>query len=285
MSTMISFKDNELATSFLTTADIERICPMAFKSEPTNPNVSDKYIQATTYDVVQDLEKLGWLPVDAKQCRNKKGSSGIRSFHMIAFQNPNVKITKTLDDGSEIVDTYPRIILTNSHDGFNSFKFMVGLFRLVCSNGLVLCDSQMVNMSIRHINYDFEELRKIVTTSIEQIPHIVCTMNKMQTIIPTEEQKIDLALEVLRIRKGLELNNPLEVPQYVIKDILTPVRNEDKKNDLWTIFNICQEKMIKGGFKAENKKQKLRKQKSITSIKKDLDFNQRLWQKAYEMCA
>lgn len=285
MSTMISFKDNELATSFLTTADIERICPMAFKSEPTNPNVSDKYIQATTYDVVQDLEKLGWLPVDAKQCRNKKGSSGIRSFHMIAFQNPNVKITKTLDDGSEIVDTYPRIILTNSHDGFNSFKFMVGLFRLVCSNGLVLCDSQMVNMSIRHINYDFEELRKIVTTSIEQIPHIVCTMNKMQTIIPTEAQKIDLALEVLRIRKGLELNNPLEVPQYVIQDILTPVRNEDKKDDLWTIFNICQEKMIKGGFKAENKKQKLRKQKSITSIKKDLDFNQRLWQKAYEMCA
>lgn len=284
MSTMISFKDNELATSFLTTADIERICPMAFKSEPTNPNVSDKYIQATTYDVVQDLEKLGWLPVDAKQCRNKKGTSGIRSFHMIAFQNPNVKITKTLDNGSEIVDTYPRIILTNSHDGFNSFKFMVGLFRLVCSNGLVLCDSQMVNMSIRHINYDFEELRKIVTTSIEQIPHIVCTMNKMQTIIPTEEQKIDLALEVLRIRKGLELNNPLEVPQYVIQDILTPVRNEDKKNDLWTIFNICQEKMIKGGFKAENNKQKLRKQKGITSIKKDLDFNQRLWQKAFTMC-
>lgn len=284
MSTMLRFQDNKLSTEFLTPADIERICPMAFKSKPTNPNVSDKYIQATTYDVVQDLEKLGWLPVDAKQCRNKKGSSGIRSFHMIAFQNPNVKITKTLDDGSEIVDTYPRIILTNSHDGFNSFKFMVGLFRLVCSNGLVLCDSQMVNMSIRHINYDFEELRKIVTTSIEQIPHIVCTMNKMQTIIPTEAQKIDLALEVLRIRKGLELNNPLEVPQYVIQDILTPVRNEDKKDDLWTIFNICQEKMIKGGFKAENKKQKPRKQKGITSIKKDLDFNQRLWEKAYAMC-
>ena len=68
-------------------------------------------------------------------------------------------------------------------------------------------------------------------------------------------------MEVLRIRKGLELNNPLEVPQYVIQDILTPVRKEDKKNDLWTIFNICQEKMIKGGFKAENNKQKLRKQK------------------------
>jgi hypothetical protein len=241
-------------------------------------------VQATTQDVVQDLSKLGWYPVEAKQCRTKKNSSGIRSFHMIAFQNPEVKITKTLEDGTKVVDAYPRIILTNSHDGFNSFKFMVGLFRLVCSNGLVLCDSQMVNMSIRHINYDFDELRKIVATSIQQVPTIVNTMNQMRTIIPTEEQKIELATEVLKLRKGDE---NLEVSNEVVKDILTPLRKEDEQNDLWTIFNICQEKMIKGGFKAENKKLKLRKQKGITSIKKDLEFNQSLWQKAtqYLMCA
>lgn len=283
MSTMMTFKNNGLAT-FLTLADINRMCPVAFKTEPTNPKVSNKYVQATTQDVVQDLSKLGWYPVEAKQCRTKKNSSGIRSFHMIAFQNPEVKITKTLEDGTKVVDAYPRIILTNSHDGFNSFKFMVGLFRLVCSNGLVLCDSQMVNMTIRHINYDFDELRKIVATSIQQVPTIVNTMNQMRTIIPTEQQKIELATEVLKLRKGDE---NLEVSNEVVKDILTPLRKEDEQNDLWTIFNICQEKMIKGGFKAENKKLKLRKQKGITSIKKDLEFNQSLWQKAtqYLMCA
>ena len=281
---MLTFQDNKLSSEFLTNEQLKTICPMAFHQTPTNPNVSDKYIQASTIDVINDLAKLGWYPVQAKQCRNKKGSSGIRSFHIVAFQNPNIKIVNVNDNGEEVVDTYPQIILTNSHDGFNSFKFMVGIFRLICSNGLV-CGEQMINMSIRHINYNFEELRTIVANAIEQVPNIVNTMNSMRTYIPTEEQKIDLALEVLRIRKGLELNNPLEVPQYVIQDILTPVRNEDKKNDLWTIFNICQEKMIKGGFKAENNKQKLRKQKGITSIKKDLDFNQRLWQKAFAMCA
>ena len=78
----------------------------------------------------------------------------------------------------------------------------------------------------------------------------------------------------------------------LLDDLLLPCVHpiyfkEDEKNDLWTIFNICQEKMIKGGFKAENKKLKLRKQKGITSIKKDLEFNQSLWQKAtqYLMCA
>lgn len=280
MSTMLSFNNDNLATSFLSNDDIRRVCPMALHTMPTNPDVSDKYVHANTMTVVEDLEKLGWFPVQAKQCRNKKNSSGIRSFHMIAFQNPDVKITKTLDNGEKIVDTYPRIILTNSHDGFNSFKFMVGLFRLICSNGLVVCNNQMVDMSIRHINYDFEELRKIVASAIEQVPNIVNTMNDMRNVMLTDKQKTALATEVVKIRKGVEDDENYVVDAEVVEDILTPVRNEDNGNDLWTIFNICQEKMIKGGFGFRGATNKLRKQRGITSIKKDMDFNQRLWQTA-----
>jgi hypothetical protein len=275
--TMIRFTDNALATSFLTKEELQKQCPMAFKELPTNPNVSGRYVQANTSTVIDDLAKLGWYPVQAKQCRNKKNSSGIRSFHMIAFQNPDIKITRTNDDGSSVIDTYPRIILTNSHDGFNSFKFMLGLFRLVCSNGLVVCDNQMVNMSIRHMNYTFEELRMIVKNAIEEVPNIVNTMNEMRNIQLTDEQKQELATEVIKIRKGIEENETYEVEQDVIEDILTPVREEDKSNDLWTIFNICQEKLIKGGFFNKTNKNKLRKVKSITSIKKDMEYNQRLW--------
>lgn len=280
MSTMISFSNNELATSFLTNDDLRRICPMALHTTPTNPDVSDRYVHANTMTVVEDLAKLGWFPVQAKQCRNKKNSSGIRSFHMIAFQNPDVKITKTLDNGEKIVDTYPRIILTNSHDGFNSFKFMLGLFRLVCSNGLVVCDNQMVDMAIRHINYDFEELRKVVASAIEKVPEIVNTMNEMRNVILTDEQKTALAKEVVKLRKGVEDDKDFVVEAEVVEDILTPVRKEDKGSDLWTIFNICQEKMIKGGFGLRTSRNKLRRQRGITSIKKDMEFNQRLWQTA-----
>ena len=272
MSTMIRFADNSLSNNFLTNEDIARVCPMALKDMPTNPNVSNRYVHANTMTVINDLAKLGWYPVQAKQCRNKKGSAGVRSFHLIAFQNPNVKILK---DGE--VEAYPRIILTNSHDGYNSFKFMVGLFRLVCSNGLILCDNEMVNMSIRHINYNFEELRKIVATSIEQVPSIVMTMNKMKEVKLNEEQKITLATEVMKIRKGIEDNVKVEIDKETIQDILSPVREEDKGDDLWSVFNVCQEKMIKGGFRSTTRGNKTRKQRGITSIKKDMDFNQKLW--------
>lgn len=280
MSTMISFNNDNLATSFLSNDDIRRMCPLAFKSTPTNPNVSGRYVQANTATVIEDLAKLGWYPVDAKQCRPKKNSSGIHSFHMVAFQNPDIKIFKTTADGETVVDAYPRIMLTNSHDGFNSFKFMLGCFRLVCSNGLVVCDNQMVNMSIRHINYNFEELRRIVASAIEQVPEIVNTMNQMRTVTLTDEQKNEIAKEVIKIRKDIEPEKDIDVDEATIDNILKPVREEDKSNDLWTVFNICQEKLIKGGFSALGKNNKTRKQRGITSIKKNLDFNQRLWNTA-----
>ena len=278
--TMISFRNDELSSTFMSIEELKKTCPKAFCTTPTNPNLSDKYVQATTIDVVNDLAKLGWYPVQAKQCKAKKNSSGIHSFHMIAFQNPDIKINKIDDEGNVTIDAYPRIILTNSHDGFNSFKFMCGMFRLVCSNGLVICDNEMVNMSIRHINYDFEKLRKVVVKAIEEVKTIVDTMNKMQTIILNEEQKRELATEVVKIRKGIEEDEKVEISDEIIDDILTPVREEDKKMDLWTIFNVCQEKMIKGGFNFHTDRQKLRKQRAITSIKKDIDYNQRLWLKA-----
>jgi hypothetical protein len=283
--TMISFADNSLSTSFLSKEELLEACPHAFRSEPTNPNVSDKYVQANTMTVIDDLAKLGWFPVQAKQCRAKKNSSGVRSFHMIALQNPNIKIMKTNADGTKVVDTYPRIIMTNSHDGYNSFKFMLGLFRLVCSNGLVVCDNQMVNMSIRHINYTFEELRRIVAQAIEEVPNIVNTMNKMRTIELSEEQKKNIARSMFKIRKNVEEDAQIEVSDEVLEDILSPVRPEDYRNDLWTVFNICQEKMIKGGFSASSNNNKTRKQRGITSIKKDIEFNQRLWGVASEYLA
>ena len=280
--TMLSFSDNSLSTDFLSMDDLRKACPAAFKTTPTNPGVSERYVHANTATVVEDLAKLGWYPVQAKQCRPKKNSKGIRSFHMIAFQNPDVKICKSVTDvtgeTTEIIDSYPRIILTNSHDGFNSFNFMVGLFRLVCSNGLVMCSDEMVNMSIRHINYDFEALRLVVTNAIEQVPYIVNTMNTMKNTKLSEAEKKELATAVVKIRKDVEDDEKFSIDEATVMDILEPVRDEDNSDDLWTVFNICQEKMIKGGFQSTGKNDKVRKQRKITSIKKDVEYNQRLWE-------
>jgi hypothetical protein len=53
------------------------------------------------------------------------------------FRNDDVVING--EDGDTV---FPQILLTNSHDGKNAFQFQAGLYRLVCSNGLVIADTQ-----------------------------------------------------------------------------------------------------------------------------------------------
>ena len=283
--TMLTFANNNL-DSFLSKEQLRTMCPNAFKTEPTNPNVSNRYVHANTEVVIDDLAKLGWYPVEAKQCKRTRRSNGVKSFHMIAFQNPDVKVVNKHDDGTEEIDAFPRLILTNSHDGFNAFKFMVGLFRLVCSNGLCVSDENFVNTSIKHINYTFEALRDVVVESLNNVPQIVMTMNKMKERQLSEDERKELAYEVVKIRKNMtdEIGpQRIGVDDDTLLDILNPLRNDDFGTDLWTVFNVCQEKMMRGGYYSSNKNNKKMKQRGITSIKKNLDFNQRLWKKAESM--
>ena len=269
--TMMHFKDNGLETHFLTDEEIMNVCPNAFKTEPTNPKVSEKYVQATTIDVVRDMRALGWYPVQAKQCRPKKGSSGIRSFHMVCLQNPNIKIMN-----GDNVEAYPRIMLTTSHDGFCSFKFMVGLFRLVCSNGLVIADEEYANLSIRHINYTMEELKKTVAIAVDNLPNKIQMLNNMRNTVLTDEQREDFVVNAIKVKKGLSPEQNFTISKEEILDILEPIRDEDKGNTLWATFNVIQEKLIKGGYSLSNGK-KSRRQRGITSIKKDIEINQNLY--------
>ena len=269
--TMIHFRSNDISTHFLSNDELRAKCPYAFMTEPTNPNVSNRYTMATTIDVVNDMEKLGWYPVEAKQCKTKKNSSGIKSFHMIAFQNPNIKI---LNDKTNNVEAFPRIILQNSHDGFNSFKFMCGIYRVICSNGLIIADAEFAKLSIRHVNYEFEELRTVVIKMIDELPNKINVINAMRMTNLSEEQKIDFATKIVKLRKNVPFEKTLEISSNTIRDILTPVRKEDEGNSLWNVFNILQEKVMKGGFSyAKDDSSKARKMRVITSPIKDINLN------------
>lgn len=259
----------------MTMDQVKEACPYAFAENPTNPAVSDKYIQANTETVIEDLGKLGWYPVQAKQCRKKKNSKGIRSFHMVVMESDDPR-TNIYGMGGEL-EAKVRIIIQNSHDGFNSFRFMMGCYRFVCSNGLVVCDAEFSSFSIRHINYSFEELRGIVAKVIDTVPGIIGKMNAMNQTVLTDEQKREMAIETYKIRKGVNEEDKVKVDEPTIVELLSPVRTEDAGNTLWNVFNVLQEKMIKGGFSATGKNGKARKQRPISSIKKDVEYNQRLW--------
>jgi hypothetical protein len=52
---------------------------LVFAEAPTNPDVSDKYLFVNTETIIDDLEKLGWLPVQAAQRKARKEEGTIFS--------------------------------------------------------------------------------------------------------------------------------------------------------------------------------------------------------------
>ena len=272
---MLSFSDNQ---SYMSKEQLKDACPLAFAQAPTNPDVSGRYLFVNTETIVDDLEKLGWLPVQAAQ-RKSRGKSTIFSKHMVAFQNPDIKIK-----GSNGDDSFPRIILTNSHDGMQAFQFSVGIFRLVCSNGLVVADEQFSDFKIKHKGYSFGELRDVVNQAVSDLPNKVQVLNDMKNRTLTQDEKNKLALDSMLIRAGIKPGSDkaseFKYDDETIEDILDPKRDEDKGNDLWRVFNVIQEKITQGEFHAALKGAKVRKVRKIKSFEKDLKVNKELFKLA-----
>jgi hypothetical protein len=264
--------------SYLTKEQVRELCPVAFKEVPTNPNVSEKYLFVNTETIIDDLEKLGWKPVTAAM-RKSRGNDTIFSKHMVSFQNPNIMIKGKNGD-----DAFPRIILTNSHDGLQAFKFSVGIFRLVCSNGLVIADEKFSDFRIKHKGYTFNELRSVVSEAVKDLPNKVEVLNNMKDRILSTEEQSKLAVDAMLIRAGIKPNSEkakdFQYDEQTIEDILESKRTEDEGDNLWVVFNRVQENIVRGEFHAALKGAKVRKVRAIKSFEKDLQVNKELFKLA-----
>jgi hypothetical protein len=275
----ILMKFDKNLESYLSKEQIREQAPLVFANAPTNPNVTSRYLFVNTETIIDDLNKLGWYPVDVAQRKARKAEGTIFSKHMVAFQNPDIKITAK--DGD---DAFPRILLTNSHDGMQSFRFSVGIFRLVCSNGLVVADEKFSDFRIKHKGYTFNELRDVVAQAVKDLPNKVKVMNDMKNRTLTQEEKNKLALDAMLIRAGIEIGSDkakkFNYDEETIEDILDPKREEDKGDDLWKVFNVIQEKITQGEFHAALKGAKVRKVRKIKSFEKDIKVNKELFKLA-----
>jgi len=273
---MLNFENK--SETYLSKDELREVCPLAFATEPTNSKVSGRYLFVNTETIIDDLEKLGWLPVQGAQ-RKSRNQSTIFSKHMIAFQNPDIKIKGENGD-----DAFPRIIMTNSHDGMQAFKFSVGIFRLVCSNGLVVADEQFSDFKIKHKGYTFDELRGVVNDAVADLPNKVQVLNDMKNRVLTQDEKNKLALDAMLIRANIKPGSKeakkFNYDEETIEDILDPKRDADKGDDLWRVFNVVQEKITQGEFSAALVGANVRKVRKIKSFEKELKVNKQLFQLA-----
>ena len=266
---------------FKSLEELKEIAPSIFTKKGSD-KTSSKYTHIPTDRVIKDLELLGWGVVDAKEV-NARQDKGYQK-HLVVFRNPDVSINKksTNVDGEVFEDiVFPQILVTNSHDGKNSFKFQAGLYRMVCENGLVIADQQFEDYTIRHMGYDFEALQGVIKDMISNLDLTVESMNKMRKIELDENQQFEFAKKLLDIR--VEGTDNLYREEQ-IGDILVPQRKEDFGDDLWSVFNRVQENIVEGNFKYYNAKTLGTESQArpIKNFKQDMDVNKKMFSAALE---
>jgi len=257
--------------------DLKIYAPAAF-ADTKSPKVSDRYSFVSTRELIESFLKLGWQLTHVRQ----HGSNDY-ARHVIRFVHPDLGF---LDIKSDKVR--PQIILDNSHNGVSNAQIFLGLFRLICTNGLVVSMPGMFTaVKLRHIGIKTEELKKILEVISDQYKNIGVHVSEMQNIILNQSQKEELAINAIAIRephvfikddgsidmvKATKIVNPAQ--------IVKPIREEDNRNDLWTIFNIIQERLVKGEFDRQTLSGRRTKPRGINNAARNIDFNIKLWQTA-----
>ena len=117
---------------------IRNVAPSIF-AEAAHDSRSERYTYIPTSTVLAGLRKEGFQPFMVAQTRVR--DEGKRDFtkHMLRLRH-----------ASQINDAEANeIILLNSHDGTSSYQMMAGMFRFVCTNGLV-CGETVGDVRVRH---------------------------------------------------------------------------------------------------------------------------------------
>ena len=207
---MISYKDNE---------QLRLNVPVIFATEQV-AHASDRYSFIPTTRLLDDMEKMGWFVVRGNQQRSK---DPIHTKHEVFLRNSEYPAFEGV---------YPEIRIVNSHNRLASFAFYVGLYRLVCDNGLVVADEVFEQLSLRHIGYDFEDVLALIDTIVDNINGIQNTVFKMQNRSLSKEEELTFTMYAIASRYPEYFNDEGFVKKELldaidIDEFMLPNRKED----------------------------------------------------------
>jgi hypothetical protein len=171
--------------------------------------------------------------------------------------------------GAEI----PELVLVNSHDGTSAYKFLAGIFRLVCSNGMVVQSSDHGSISVRHSGGpDF--LGRVIDATYQIMDAAPRTLEKIDAwkrIELTPPQRTAFAAAALELK-----DNRAVTPAQ----LLAPRRVEDRGSDLWTTASVVQEHLLRGGDRGRAATGRRTTTRPVKSVGEDLRLNRALWRLA-----
>ena len=139
---------------------------------------------------------------------------------------------------------------TNANDGSRALRIGLGLYRFVCENGLI-AGTSFFDERILHRGFTYEKLDEALKKVLEQSYRL----KKEVEILQKSYLNADQLNEIANAFTGYKFNNNPNVTDLNQASLFRPERNDDFGQDAWTVLNVLQEKLIRGGVKYTYKKE------------------------------
>ena len=276
-----SYQHNVRNNNGLTIETLQQVIPSIFALNP-HESRSQRYVYIPTINILKGMINEGFIPVQAMQAKPRTTDKLEYTKHLIRFRKFN-ELGLVNPETSEI-------ILVNSHDGSSSYHLMNGVFRTVCSNGLISGDLEN-NFKVRHTGNIIGDVIEAAYQILSYSEETMNSLQEMKQIQLLPKERLLLAEYSLKARYNIsdedeidktEVTAEKELPIPASK-LLSVRRMEDNKQDLFTTMNVIQENVMKGGASARDKNNKKHTLRQINGIDQTVKVNKLIWSFAEEL--
>lgn len=230
-----------------------------FAAEPA-PSLSPRYVHINTQSVVQALAQEGW-EVAGVLSQAPRTRDPLYAKHVLDLRHPDLP---------KLADGVPRILVGNSHDGSMRASVMAGIYRFVCSNGMVV-GSTYARERVVHAG----ESAKTLLERVRQMSKGLTPMFQQVEAWQRKDLTASVQLEYARLVATLRWGDPNRFPLEVL---LAARRAEDEGSDLWKTFNRVQEATTNLSLGGLSRNGRPTMSRPLTEVTNNIRFNERLWQ-------
>ena len=229
---------------------------------------AERYSFIPTIQVIDGLRAEGFEPYEVRQTQVRSADKREHTKHMVRLRHVNAITSK---------EEVPEIILLNSHDGTSSYQLLAGVFRFVCSNGLIAGDLTE-NIRIRHAGNIVDNVIDGATRILHETEEVVARIGEYKGIELSQPERLAFAEAARQVRWGDD------TPVKAVS-LLTAHRHADSKFDLWTTFNVLQENLLKGGVPGKSATGRRTTTRTVGGVSENVKLNKALWTLADTMAA
>jgi hypothetical protein len=243
---------------------INRIAPAVFTKFP-HARMSGNYAFTNTYDIIDYIIRRGFSVQEIQQ-------TGRSMFG---------KVLVKLQPNEYTSDNHPQLIVIDSHDGTSALKIMLGYYRFVCSNGLIVGPS-LFSETLRHNTHDVQAKALLALVDArEAMINLAGKVGRMDRIILSKEEIEHFGIRVADLRFPNMRSREVEVVgRQLVKYVR---REEDLGNNLYRVLNRAQENATSQGMRYLFEGQ-VKSVRSLTQIDANVRFNTKLWELGEEFC-